>query len=120
MSRQDQPPTHLKRSGRGRALWRAVTDALELDVRDRGLLHEAARTLDLLDELDELQRTNGPLTPDGRTAPYVVEARQQRIALARIIAALRLPDDIANPAKRPQKRTGVRGFYAIQRNEAAG
>jgi hypothetical protein len=46
--------------------------------------------------------------------PAVVEARQQRLALARLLAALRLPagaeDDLA-AGRRPQRRVGVRGFY---------
>lgn len=115
--RLPEPPKGLKRAGRGRALWRAVTQALDLDARDLGMLAEAARTLDLLDELDAMRQTQGTLTPDGRVAPHVVEARQQRLALSRILVALRLPEDLSSPAERPQKRVGPRGFYSIRRRE---
>ena len=108
-----RPPASLKRLGRGRQLWGVVTEALELDGRDVAMLHEACRTLDLLDELDGLRRIHGSLTPDGRIAPYIVEARQQRISLARILAAMRLPEDLSNPVVRPQGRAGVRGFYSM-------
>ena len=40
----------------------------------------------------------------------MVEARQQSIVLARLIAALRIPDAEDN---RPQRR-GVRGAYGVQ------
>ena len=42
--------------------------------------------------------------------PLMVEARQQSIVLARLIAALRIPDAEDN---RPQRR-GVRGAYGVQ------
>ncbi|MDQ3452051.1 MAG: hypothetical protein M3493_05025 [Actinomycetota bacterium] len=40
-----------------------------------------------------------------------MEARQQRIALARLLAALRLP--AGEVEQRPQRRVGVRGTYGI-------
>lgn len=48
-----------------------------------------------------------------QTHPLVVEARQSSIALARLVAALRLPDDAVDgeEAKRPQRR-GIRGVYS--------
>jgi hypothetical protein len=40
----------------------------------------------------------------------LVEARQQRIALARLLAALRLPSgEEGEQDRRPQRRMGVRG-----------
>ena len=111
-----KPPSDLKRGGRGRQLWRMVSEALDLDGRDLAMLAEAARTLDVLDELAHLRRIRGSLTPDGRIAPYVVEARQQRITFARVLAAMRLPEDLSSPAVRPQRRAGARGFYTVSRN----
>jgi hypothetical protein len=47
-----------------------------------------------------------------RVHPAYTEARQQQIALARVLAALRLPSG-DEEAGRPQKRVGVRGPYAL-------
>ncbi|MFC5208610.1 hypothetical protein ACFPM0_18860 [Pseudonocardia sulfidoxydans] len=46
--------------------------------------------------------------PDGRVHPAVIEARQQRLTLARLVASLRVPDD---GDVRPQRRGAARGFY---------
>ena len=100
-------------------MWRAVNDALELDRRDLALLHEASRALDRLDKLDRQLRVRGLLLPDGRIQPAAVEARQQAIALARVLAAMRLPEDLSNPEVRPQRRAGVRGIYTIKRREGS-
>ncbi|WP_217899391.1 hypothetical protein [Blastococcus mobilis] len=80
------------------------------------LLAEAVRTVDLLDH--EVRRDVPTIdSPRGlRAHPAAVEARQQRIALARLISALRLPDDnvgVRRPPGRPQRRTGVRGVYSV-------
>ncbi len=73
--------------------------------------------MDLLEHLDAEVRANGPLvdTAQGRKAhPAAVEARQQRIALARLLAALRLGEGAdVQAGARPQRRVGVRGVYGI-------
>jgi hypothetical protein len=49
--------------------------------------------------------------------PAVVEARQSKIALARLTAALRLPagDETDQAAgRRPQRRVGMRGVYGVR------
>lgn len=92
----------------------------ELEEHELALLVEAVRTVDLLDVLDARVRAEGPMLtgPQGERAhPAAVEARQQRIALARLLAALRLPageagDQQANA--RPQRRVGARGVYGIR------
>ncbi|MGI9083985.1 MAG: hypothetical protein ACR2FE_01680 [Aeromicrobium sp.] len=51
-------------------------------------------------------------SPQGRKAhPALVECRQQRLAFARLIAALRIPDD-AEAGERKQHR-GIRGVYGV-------
>ena len=91
-------------------MWQSVTEALSLDAHEAMLLAEAGRTLDLLDKLtDELQRL-GPLLPDGKVQPCVIEARLQRITLTRLIASLRLPPDLTDPLRRPARRP-ARGAY---------
>ncbi len=84
------------------------------------LLVQAVRTVDLLEELDERVRADGALhdSPQGlRAHPAAVEARQQRIALARLMAALRLPSGEEGDQQagvRPQRRVGARGVYGIR------
>lgn len=105
----------------GRRLWDQVSGGFELDEHERALLVEAVRTVDLLAQLDVAVRRDGPLVPSEkggmRAHPAAVEARQQRIALARLLAALRLPagaegDEAAG--RRPQRRVGARGVYGIR------
>ena len=111
MTEHDQePPDDLVKDGRGRSLWLSIVEALELDAHEVALLHEACRTLDTLDVLDDLARTAGVVLRDGRISPWITEARQQRIVFARTIAALRLPEDLADPTRRPQRRA-ARGAY---------
>lgn len=117
MTRKPRIPTAPTGTGSpGRALWRSVLDEYELEEHEMALLREAVRTVDLLHRLDVLVRKLGPTvaSPQGiKSNPAVVEARQQRIALARLIAALRLPagEDEAGDTRRPQRRVGVRGVY---------
>ena len=49
-----------------------------------------------------------------RPHPALAESRQLRIALARLLGALRLPaGDEGALIRRPQRRSGARGVYAI-------
>lgn len=104
----------------GKRLWDSVLSEYELEEHERALLVEAVRTLDLLADLEALVRAEGAVidSPQGRKAhPAAVEARQQRITLARLLAALRLPSGDESDRKagaRPQRRTGARGTYGIR------
>lgn len=104
----------------GRRLWSSVVDDYELDEHELVILREAVRTVDLLTDLDAAVRVEGAIvdSPQGRKAnPAAVEARQQRIALARLLAALRLPSGEAGDRQagaRPQRRVGVRRAYGIR------
>jgi len=113
MAGQQKPPRDLKRGGRGRRLWKAVTVALSLDEHEVSLLHEACRCLDRLDILDELTRA-GAVLKDGRMAPWLIESRQQQLVFSRLIASLRLPEDLSAPEVRPQRRGGSRGIHAFR------
>ena len=111
-------PAGLKPAGV--RLWKRVTADFELDEHELALLLEACRTVDVLNVLDAEVRLTGPLmdSPQGLKAhPAAVEARQQRITLARLLAALRLPageegDEQQNA--RQQRRVGARGVYGIR------
>jgi hypothetical protein len=104
----------------GRRLWSSVLDDYELEEHERAMLLEACRSLDLLDELDKAVRRDGAVvsSPQGERAhPAAVEARQQKIALARLLAALRLPagsEDDQAEGRRPQRRVGARGVNGIR------
>lgn len=111
----ETPPPGLAVAGTD--LWHAVTGAFELSAHELLLLKEAARTADLLDALEALVAQEGPVTesPQGQRAnPAAVEARQQRIVLARLVAALRIPEaeDQAG-AGRPQRRP-LRGVHRVR------
>jgi hypothetical protein len=77
------------------------------------LLLQACRTADLLEELQDRVDRDGALIPWGdgvRPNPAAAEARRQRVALARLLAALQLPlEDEDRPGRR-----GVGGIYAMR------
>ena len=93
----------------GRRLWRDITGRYDLSEHELALLREAARTVDQLDALAAVVRRDGVTLEDGRPHPALVESRQMRITMARLVAAMRLPDEDADDA-RPQRR-GIRGVY---------
>ena len=99
----------------GKRLWAAVVDEFVLEEAELLVLREATRTVDELDRLNALARREG-LVVKGRYGPRlhptVVEQRQLRIALARLVAALRLP--LGDDGKEPQRRVGARGVYAVR------
>ena len=114
----EKPPAGL--GAEARALWSSVTDAFDLEEHERTLLVQAVRTVDLLEKLDAEVRRDGPTIDSSqglRAHPAATEARQQRIALARLLAALRLPngeEGDQQASARPQRRGGVRGTYGIR------
>jgi hypothetical protein len=109
-SSKPQPPSGTKASGR--RLWRSLVDDVNLEEHYLALLREAVRTVDMLDSLAEIIADEGPMidSPQGRRMhPAVIEARQLKIVLARLLAALRLPSN--EDDRRPQRRGGARGVY---------
>ncbi|MCZ7525760.1 MAG: hypothetical protein M5U14_04835 [Acidimicrobiia bacterium] len=78
------------------------------------LLRELVRVVDRLDELHALVARDGLMVdgPGGldRVHPAAVEARQLAIVEARLVAALRLPEERQG---RRQRRVGVRGVYSL-------
>jgi hypothetical protein len=97
----------------GTALHRAVMSQYELSGHESFLLHEACRVADRLQRLAD-ESVDAPLTVtnfkgDEVANPLFTESRQQQIVFARLIAALRLPDD--ETSVRPQRRGAPRGTY---------
>jgi hypothetical protein len=113
-----RPPAGTRAAGR--RLWDSIVAKFDLDEHELALLRQMVRTVDVLDELDAAVRRDGPLIDSSagpRAHPAVIEGRQQRIALARLTAALRLPqgeDGDRQAGARPQRRVGARGVYGIR------
>jgi len=116
----DVPAAPPGSTAAAKRLWASVVDDYELEPHEMVLLAQACRTVSLLDHLDAEVRRDGAMveSPQGRKAhPAAVEARQQSIALARIVAALRLPmgsDGDQQAGARPPRRVGARGVYGIK------
>lgn len=108
-----KPPAGLRASGR--ALWRAVLGTYDLEQHELTMLREACRTADSIDGLQNLIDDEGLMgeTSQGRRVhPALVELRQQRIAFARLLTALRVPT--GEEDGRTQQRGGTRGVYGIR------
>lgn len=115
----DDMPEELEAGGA--ALWRSVTARFQLEEHEARTLREAARTVDIIDRL-HTEAMSLPVVAEqygGRVNPVIGELRQQRLAFARILAALRLPEDDDAAGDRPQRRVGVRGFHSLSGGGAA-
>jgi len=100
----------------GSALWHSIVDRFELDAHEMTLLVQAVRTADLCDLLEADVAAHGVTCESSqgvRTNPSLVELRQQRVTLARLLAALRLPTGDESGLRRPQRRTAVRAPFPI-------
>jgi len=85
----------------GRRLWLEVTGDYTLDPPELELLAETCRTVDLLARLrGEVEEAGLMVTRSSGAAvhPGVAELRQQRLVLARLVAALGLPKGLADDA----------------------
>ena len=109
-------PAGLKAGGR--KLWRSVTEEFELGEHELSILLEASRTVDALDALEKIVRDEGVTntSPQGvRAHPALVEARQQRVTLAKLVASMRIPmEDDEAPSRTRQQRVGVRAVSGIR------
>jgi len=116
-------PAVPKGTGRaGRELWRSVMGSFVLDDHERTLLEQAVAVADTCADLQAVVDRDGPLVrgPDGmdRAHAALVELRQQRILLARLIVALRIPlGDEEQEGRTP--RRALRGVYGIRSGGAA-
>ena len=103
---------------RGAQFWASVTDGFELTGAESELLAEACRTLDDLDRLAEAITRDGAMATGAAGQPVVhpalTEARGQRLALHRLLAALQLEDDIPD-AVTLRNRQANRSRWAQQK-----
>jgi hypothetical protein len=107
------PPESLR--GEGRELWRDVLSVYELTAPERRLLAVACATVDTIADLDDVVSAEG-VTAEGSKGqtvchPAVAEARQQRLALGRLLAQLALPDPEGGVVRSP---TQLRGSAAAR------
>lgn len=81
----------------GSRLWADVTGRFDLDENSLSLLRQACRTADLCERLSRVADSEDLIVSRGTGAqavhPAVVELRQQRLVLARLIQALDIPED---------------------------
>ena len=107
------PPVPRGTGTEGRRLWRAVLEEYELEEHELALLRQAVHCADLCANLATQVDREGMIL-GGRAHPALVELRQQRILLARLIVALRVPLGDEESQPRTQRRGGVRGVYGIR------
>lgn len=90
-----------KRASRGTDfLLRTLQEQVVDDVAGE-LLIEAARVMDVIEELVAAVRADGMMV-DGRVHPAAVELRQQRQQLSRLLRQLDLPEpELEGDAERP-------------------
>lgn len=106
-------PTAPRGTGQdGRRLWRAVLTEYELEEHELTLLRQAVHVADVCADLAAQVDRDGTVLA-GKAHPALVELRQQRILLARLIVALRVPLGEDESTSRTQRR-GVRGVYGIR------
>lgn len=105
--RAARAPKELKAGGK--RLWNRVLRDFELADHEESVLHQACRTVDILDRLQVLI-SDGELlmtsSQGARMHPAVVEFRQQTLTLAKCMASLRIPFGEEDAV--PQNRSGVR------------
>jgi hypothetical protein len=105
MSSDPRPPRGL--GAAGRRLWRSILAGWDLNPAELATLADACATADLVERLQE-QIDAAPDLTEREARRLVAEVRQQRLCRARLVAALRLPDE--DPAARTQVRS-LRGPY---------
>ncbi len=102
MSDAHRPPKAPPKLGRaGRALWRSIVDVYALDAREVATLTAACRQADDVAALEAALAGSDLIVPGSKGQPtlndIVAELRQGRLALARLLAALDLPDEEGVP-----------------------
>jgi hypothetical protein len=103
----------------GRRLWKSLVTPYDLEEHELALLTRAVRAVDVLVGLDVIVAADELLveTPQGtRPHPALTQARATDLTLAKMLAALRLPQGSEGDRQagaRPQRRGAPRGVYSI-------
>ncbi len=118
MSADDPVPPPGGLSAPGLALWRTVTAEYALDEREAHVLALACAQADVLAALEAAIVADGVTVPGStgqpRLHPAVAEARQARVAVARLLGQLALPAVEGRPttARGQQARDAARARWA--------
>jgi phage terminase small subunit len=90
------PRTPAGLSPRAAKFWRDARKAFDFEQSDAELLTQVCRVMTNVDALDDAIAEHGTVTEGSRgqlvTNPAIGEVRQQRLALARLLGQLGLPD----------------------------
>ena len=107
-----RPPANLGPAGRG--LWRQLTAEYVFAPAETPVLAAACRQLDTVADLDAAVAAEGVLTTGSRQQtvvhPAVQEARLGRVAVARLLSSLSIPDE----QDRPRTAASLRGQKAAE------
>lgn len=109
---------------RGARMWVDVSEAFELRVDELRVLEDACREIDLIDRM-HCEQQDMPLTAKGSmgqvvAAPLLQELRAHRALLARLLGALRLPDDEEAQQYEGRERSAKARTAALARWGRAG
>src|SRR5436853_2582747 len=93
-ARTPKAPQGLR--GAGKALWVSITadvsPVMQLDARDLDTLRAACSSADTIAALEAAVKRDGEVLGAGKVNPCVIELRQQRVALMRLLAAVDLDE----------------------------
>ncbi|MEU9581066.1 hypothetical protein [Streptomyces chilikensis] len=111
------PPEGL--GPQGTCLWEEISGAYELRVDELRVLGDACREVDLIERLEDALR-DAPLVVTGSMKqpvanPLVQELRQHRALVARLLAALKLPDEEEQERHDAQARSSQARQAALAR-----
>jgi phage terminase small subunit len=102
---EQQPPEHL--TPEAAAWWSAIVAEWRLTPGETATLTAAAETLDRISEARQAIAEDGAYLADRfgqkRAHPALSVERLQRLALARLLKTLKLPDEPVLPAKRQRR-----------------
>lgn len=111
----------------GQALWGAYTGSFDLEPYELSLLDVAARQADTVAALEELIAEQGLMVPGSSGQPRlnaaVAEARQGRLALAKLLGELSLPVDgaevaVQSPAQKRAAKAATARWEKVRAREA--
>lgn len=123
-----KPPKGLGNRGRGlfASVAKALPEGFEFDEREVAILTMAARQADDVLRLEGVIRKKGPMVSGSAGQPVVnpavIEARQGRLAINRLLGELSIPDQDAKPrtaaSRRGETAANARWDEAERRGEA--
>ncbi|MGN7247102.1 terminase [Janibacter anophelis] len=124
MSKPTIPKAPSGLGARGTRFWRSTLAEFDLSDAEREILAEACRTLDDLDRLAGMVAEHGSMVTGSQGQPVLnpalTEARGQRLALHRLVAALQLPDADDAPIPTAVQMRGKRANQARWRGHTKG